>query len=42
LVTPRLRGLLAFNPAVAAGAMVIVKAVVLVEGNCGLGDGEVA
>ncbi|MFZ6765148.1 MFS transporter [Pseudoroseomonas sp. WGS1072] len=43
LATPRLRGLLAFNLAVAAaGAMVIVNTVVLVKGNFGLGDREVA
>ncbi|MBU8541813.1 MFS transporter [Falsiroseomonas tokyonensis] len=43
LATPRLRGLLALNLAVAAaGAMVIVNTVVLVRGNLGLGNTEVA
>ena len=43
LATPRLRGLLAFNLAVAAaGAMVIVNTVVLVKAGLGLGDREVA
>lgn len=43
LATPRLRGLLALNLAVAsAGAMVIVNTVVLVKGGFGLGDREVA
>ncbi|MCB4824551.1 MFS transporter [Roseicella aerolata] len=43
LATPRLRGLLALNLAVAAaGAMVIVNTVVLVKANLGLGDREVA
>jgi len=43
LATPRLRGLLALNLAVAAaGAMVIVNTVVLVKSNLGLGDREVA
>src|SRR5829696_9578735 len=41
--TPRLRGLLALNLAVAAaGAMVIVNTVVLVKAGLGLGDSEVA
>ncbi|TDH59710.1 MFS transporter [Dankookia rubra] len=43
LATPRLRGLLALNLAVAAaGAMVIVNTVVLVKANLGLSDREVA
>ena len=43
LATPRLRGLLALNFAVAAaGAMVIVNTVVLVKSGFGLGDPEVA
>ena len=43
LATPRLRGLLAFNLAVAAaGAMVIVNTVVLVQGALGLGQPEAA
>ncbi|MDO9501428.1 MFS transporter [Falsiroseomonas sp.] len=43
LATSRLRGLLALNLAVAAaGAMVIVNTVVLVRGNLGLGNMEVA
>jgi MFS family permease len=43
LATPRLRGLLAFNLAVAAaGAMVIVNTVVVVRGGLGLTDREVA
>ncbi len=43
LATPRLRGLLALNLAVAAaGAMVIVNTVVLVKGRFGLGEAEVA
>ena len=43
LATPRLRGLLALNVAVAAaGAMVIVNTVVLVKSGFGLGDREVA
>jgi MFS family permease len=43
LATPRLRGLLALNLAVAAaGAMVIVNTVVLVRGAVGLGDSAVA
>lgn len=43
LATPRLRGLLALNLAVAAaGAMVIVNTVVLVKSGHGLGDREVA
>jgi MFS family permease len=43
LATPRLRGLLAINLAVAsAGAMVIVNSVVLVRGLLGLGDSDVA
>ncbi len=43
LATPRLRGLLALNAAVAAaGAMVIVNTVVLVKAGFGLGDREVA
>lgn len=43
LATPRLRGLLAFNMAAAAGgAIVIVNTVVFVKGRLGLGDGEVA
>jgi len=43
LATPRLRGLLALNLAVAAtGAMVIVNTVVLVKARFGLGEGEVA
>jgi MFS family permease len=43
LATPRLRGLLALNLAVAAaGAMVIVNTVVLVQARLGLGETEVA
>lgn len=43
LATPRLRGLLALNLAVAAaGAMVIVNTVVYVRGRLGLGNTEVA
>lgn len=43
LATPRLRGLLAVNLAVAAaGAMVIVNTVVIVKAGFGLGDTEVA
>ncbi|MFN0183147.1 MAG: MFS transporter, partial [Aquabacterium sp.] len=43
LATPRLRGLLMFNLAVAAaGAMVIVNTVVVVRGGLGLSDKEVA
>ncbi|GHD98508.1 major facilitator transporter [Defluviimonas sp. 20V17] len=43
LATPRLRGLLALNLAVAAaGAMVIVNTVVIVQGKFGLGQPEVA
>jgi H+ antiporter protein len=43
LATPRLRGLLALNLAVAAaGAMVIVNTVVLVKAGLGLGDRGVA
>lgn len=43
LATPRLRGLLAINLAVAAvGAMVIVNTVVIVKAGFGLGDAEVA
>ena len=43
LKTPRLRGLLALNLAVAAaGAMVIVNTVVLVRGVLGLADADVA
>jgi predicted MFS family arabinose efflux permease len=43
LATPRLRGLLAINLAVAAaGAMVIVNTVVLVRGILGLSDSDVA
>lgn len=43
LATPRLRGLLALNLAVAAaGAMVIVNTVVVVKGRLGLGETEVA
>jgi MFS family permease len=43
LATPRLRGLLALNLAVAAaGAMVIVNTVVLVRAGFGLGEREVA
>ena len=43
LATPRLRGLLALNLAVAAGgAMVIVNTVVLVRGILGLTDSDVA
>jgi MFS family permease len=43
LATPRLRGLLALNLAVAAaGAMVIVNTVVLVKAQLGLGETEVA
>ncbi|WP_276200656.1 MFS transporter [Chelatococcus sp. XZ-Ab1] len=43
LATPRLRGLLALNLAVAAaGAMVIVNTVVIVKGSFGLGEPQVA
>lgn len=43
LATPRLRGLLAINLAVAAsGAMVIVNTVVIVKARFGLGEAEVA
>ncbi|MDX5357552.1 MAG: MFS transporter [Rhodobacterales bacterium] len=43
LATPRLRGLLALNLSVAAaGAMVIVNTVVIVKGQFGLGETEVA
>ncbi len=43
LATPRLRGLLALNLAVAAaGAMVIVNTVVIVQGRLGLGESAVA
>lgn len=43
LATPRLRGLLAINLAVAAaGAMVIVNTVVIVKAGFGLGDAQVA
>ncbi|TPE45642.1 MFS transporter [Amaricoccus solimangrovi] len=43
LATPRLRGLLALNLAVAAaGAMVIVNTVVIVKGSFGLGESQVA
>jgi MFS family permease len=43
LATPRLRGLLALNVAVAAaGAMVVVNTVVLVKSAFGLGDADVA
>ncbi|WMS43806.1 MFS transporter [Acuticoccus sp. MNP-M23] len=43
LATPRLRGLLALNFALAsAGAMVIVNTVVLVKGELGGSDGDVA
>ena len=43
LATPRLRGLLAFSMAVsAAGAMVLVNTVVLVQGALGLGESAVA
>lgn len=43
LATPRLRGLLALNLAVAAaGAMVIVNTVVLVQARLGLGETQVA
>lgn len=43
LATPRLRGLLAINLAVAAaGAMVIVNTVVIVQANFGLAEAEVA
>ena len=43
LATPRLRGLLALNLAVAAaGAMVIVNTVVLVKARLGLGEADVA
>lgn len=43
LATPRLRGLLALNLAVAAaGAMVIVNTVVIVKGTFGLGESDVA
>ncbi len=43
LATPRLRGLLMFNLAVAAaGAMVIVNTVAIVRGELGLSDKEVA
>ena len=43
LATPRLRGLLALNvAAAAAGAMVLVNTVVLVQGGLGLGENAVA
>ncbi len=43
LATPRLRGLLSLNlAAAAAGAMVLVNTVVLVRGELGLGDPQVA
>lgn len=43
LSTPRLRGLLGLNLAVAsAGAMVLVNSVVLVRGQLGLGESELA
>jgi MFS family permease len=43
LATPRLRGLLALNMAAAAGgAMVIVNTVVIVKGQLGFADGDVA
>ncbi|WP_375691740.1 MFS transporter [Pseudooceanicola sp. LIPI14-2-Ac024] len=43
LATPRLRGLLALNVAVAAaGAMVLVNSVVLVRGTLGLADSDLA
>jgi H+ antiporter protein len=43
LATPRLRGLLALNVAVAAaGAMVLVNSVVLVRGTLGLTDSDLA
>jgi MFS family permease len=43
LATPRLRGLLSLNFAVAAaGAMVLVNTVVLVRADLGLGDAQVA
>lgn len=43
LATPRLRGLLALNlSAAAAGAMVIVNTVVIVQGRLGLGETDVA
>ncbi|MBD1547376.1 MFS transporter [Roseibium aggregatum] len=43
LATPRLRGLLALNLSVsAAGAMVIVNTVVIVQANLGLGETQVA
>lgn len=43
LATPRLRGLLAINLAVAAaGAMVIVNTVMIIKAGFGLGDAEVA
>ncbi|MCV2863470.1 MFS transporter [Albidovulum sediminicola] len=43
LATPRLRGLLALNLAVAsAGAMVIVNTVVIVKGDLGLGEAQLA
>ena len=43
LATPRLRGLLLLNLAVAAaGAMVLVNSVVLVRGTLGLGEGALA
>ena len=43
LTSPRLRGLLALNLAVAAaGAMVIVNTVVIVQSNLGFGEAEVA
>ena len=43
LATPRLRGLLALNLAVAAaGAVVIVNTVVIVKGTMGLADSDVA
>lgn len=43
LATPRLRGLLALNMAVAmGGALVIVNTVIIVKGRLGLGDNSVA
>ena len=43
LATPRLRGLLAFNVAIAmAGAMVLVNTVLIVQGTLGLQEGAVA
>jgi len=43
LATPRLRGLLSLNLAVAAaGAMVLVNTVILVRSDLGLGDAQVA